>query len=346
MPPLQHFPYDESYLSAYLDNALDSDVRQDVEKHLAENTALQHQVHSLRAVKQLLAHRKDNIRPPLPKEVRYNVQIKLEQEIMRSTAIKSIYVEAKNHSVGDNNNIFPLHPAPHLHTVTAQQQTWRRNILNPSVLWERRTMLVAAVAVLAIGLTLLRIVTLGKFDGTNNYQPQEYSLSGNVKALQELISTSTFASESLQNFRAVTSGKIKLQYATSSFAELDKFFQKQGVTCRLVHPHIANATLLGGVVSEENGKKSAHLVFSHKVLDKEDLLYMWEIEETPSTIRHTTFSPAIWKLLQDGEWLWDTTSTNKATAVFWEDNTDIAHRTLCVVVSALPRTEMQPLFQQ
>lgn len=325
--------FHEEHITAYIDGVLDASMKQEVEQRLSEHHALQAEYHAIRHVKQLLHERKDRLRPSVPADVRHSVLLKLEQEFARTTTLASIQQE-------DN--------AEHQHLRLVQTNTPTNNIYSlpkvglrsqerASSLWNKRALLVAAVVVIALGWTVLRM-------GSRLNTPSETAFSSpHQHTISEVPPPTkcTFVNESLQNYNAVVQGKIKLQYATNSFDDLDAFFRKNGVTCHLVRPNIHNAKLLGGVVSEENGKKSAHLVFAHN----DTLLYMWEIEETPTTIRHAAITPKGWQLLQTGEWLWDTTTAQGATVVFWEDETEKAHRTLCAVVAAMPRSELQPLFQ-
>ncbi len=364
--------FSEDSLSAFLDNAIETQEQHTaIEQTLRSNAALNAEYHSLRAVKQLLGERAGILRGYAPAEARHKTLLKLEQELTHlSTMARLRDTENAQRSNGTHSrsNVHSLQGATNvkngnahkskntiLHLVPFSEMTGDASSLRRQQFWERRGLLLAAVLVLTVGLTFMRLLT-GLSASSHSSAHSLATSTGNTGNIDARLVQCRLVEESLSNYDAVVRGKIKLQYASSSFQAVDSFFQAQGVECKLVNPRIKDARLLGGVVSEENGKKSAHLVFAHKGQTdaKEELMYMWEIEETPATIRHAAISPQAWQMLQSGEWLWNTsfwetkeehTQTPRATVVYWEDETVKAHRTLCAVVSAMPRAQMQALFQ-
>jgi anti-sigma factor RsiW len=326
--------FQEEYLSAYLDSTLDTASTQEVEHRLSTDTALEAEYRSVRAVKHLLAARQDRLRLVAPVEVRRSVMLKIEQEMVRSASLASIQEGETLHEqlfIPTNKHQRALQPTATVYPLPRSNQG-----LNKSM-WESRNYLVAAVVVFALGFGVIRFLV----HSLQPSQAQQMRPFANEAPAATLIAQSTLLREAVSNHDAVTSGKLSLQFATNSFKDLDQFFRKNGVTCNLVYPRIADARLLGGVVSEENGRKSAHLVFEHH----KTLLYMWEIEETPATISHVGITPKAWQILQTGEWIWDTTTSNAATVIFWEEETEKSRRTLCALVAAMPREKLQPLFQ-
>jgi hypothetical protein len=332
--------FHEDYLSAYLDDTLDSATKREVEHRLGTDTLLEAEYRSLQAVKVLFTIRQERLRLPAPVEVRRSVLLKLEQELVRSASLASIQEDSslQEELFPPSSKKEPAFQQSAFQQSAFQPSTQRATVYNLPALtknmWEQRHYLVAAVVVFALGFGAMRFLVRNAQTPPAN----QTSVHTTPNTATDLVEA-PLVHDALRNFNAVTSGKISLQYATHSFDDLDQFFRNNGVAFHLVRPRIANTTLLGGVVSEENGKKSAHLVFTHDTT----LVYMWEIEETPATIRHAAIKPEAWQILQTGEWLWNT--SNDATVVFWEDETEKSHRTLCAVVSAMPRADLQPLFQ-
>jgi anti-sigma factor RsiW len=333
--------FNKEHLTAYLDGVLDTATQHEVEQQLKIDSVLAHEYQCLHTVKHLLLSRQAQLRRPAPASVRHSVMLKLDQEFVRSTNLASIQEHEALHEgslapvskhqkatkpVNPRINL-PKTGMPKANVYNLQQFTHN--------FWERRNFLVAAVVVFALGFGAIRYMVRSA-QPVKSQQAQQFASTESASLVE-----STLVRDALRNHEAVTSGKITLQHATSSFDDLDQFFRTNGIAFHLVRPRIADTKLLGGVVSEENGRKSAHLVFAHK----DTLLYMWEIEETPATIRHAAIKPEAWQILQTGEWLWNTSASKAATVVFWEDETDKPHRTLCAIVSAMPRSELQPLFQ-
>jgi anti-sigma factor RsiW len=335
--------FHEEYISAYLDDSLDIATKLEVERRLSTDAMLDAEYRSLKAVKRVITSRQDHLRLVAPIDVRRSVLLKLEQEMVRSASLASIQER-------ETMREQPFAPIAFKHSNKHQRALQPHTSANANTsatvytlpqltrnLWENRKYLVAAMVVFVLGFAGLRVL-IRSVETSTNQKIRQFAESATGATL---ISQSTLLREALSNHDAVTSGKLTLQYATSSFDDLDQFFRKNGITFRLVDPRIADAKLLGGVVSEENGKKSAHLVFLHN----KTLLYMWEIEETPATITHVGIAPKAWQILQTGEWIWDTSTSKAATVVFWEAEDEKPHRTLCAVVAAMPREELQPLFR-
>lgn len=317
----------DEQLSDYIDGRLPAAEKTALENRLRDDAAFAAEYRSLQSVKNVLRSRQDRLRAPAPVDVRHTVLLSLEQEWMRSSTLERISQESHNEKRMNTAQ------------VRTSQQIQRSPIFRTrpqifTLMWQRPYAIVVLLAVLVLGWVAVRFSLQ-----TNNNPSSETSQNKILSALPQDLYESVFVKESLQNYRAVRSGQITLQCKTASFETLDKFFHEKGVHYNIVHPKI-NAQLLGGVVSEENGKKSAHLVFKHG----ETLLYMWEIDLDEKTVRHASIHSEAWALLRKGERLWDTKTDTSTTVVFWEDEKK-GHRTLCSVVSALPRTNLQPLFQ-
>jgi anti-sigma factor RsiW len=189
---------------------------------------------------------------------------------------------------------------------------------------------------------------------TNTQQPHSSSHSAvsshadddnpHSSATMKLID---FRVAALNNYKAVMNGSIHLQHETTSFEDLQAFFREHGINYTLIRPKI-KAKLIGGVVSEENGEKSAHLVFR----SGDTLLYMWQVAEhipAHATAHGGTAYPEPRNFLLDtvitrvthhnGDWYWEE-HTGAPTLAVWEDRS-----TLCVMIAQLPQRKMQALFQ-
>lgn len=318
----------DEHLSAYIDGRLQAEEKTAVESRLSEDPAFAEEYRSLLAVKNALRARQAKLRMAAPVEARHSVLLCLEQEWMRTAALERISQENHNQ---ERTNVSPVRTSP----LAQRSPLLRRTPKIIAVMWQRPYALVAVLAVLVLGWVAVRF----SLQSNTSTKPLEALQNTASSAEPQNAYESVFVKESLQNYRAVRSGQIALQCKTTSFETLDKFFHAKGVHYNIVHPKI-DAELLGGVVSEEEGKKSAHLVFKRK----DTLLYMWQIDLDDKTLRHAAIRNDAWTLLHKGEWLWDTKTDASTTVVFWEDEKK-GHRTLCSVVSALPRTNLQPLFQ-
>ncbi|MBL7999939.1 MAG: hypothetical protein JNL32_15040 [Candidatus Kapabacteria bacterium] len=143
-----------------------------------------------------------------------------------------------------------------------------------------------------------------------------------------------FYSDSMRNYDAILGGAIKVQYSTGNFDSLTKFFKNSGIDYELVHPYI-NAELVGGVVSDEHGKKLAHMVY------KKDgkLIYMYEVpEELFAT--HAMHVPAhVQPYAESGKWYSSVDPEHHHSWMFWRVKT-----TYCSVVSDLSKEQLADLF--
>lgn len=142
-----------------------------------------------------------------------------------------------------------------------------------------------------------------------------------------------FCVESLQNFDAITAGKLQVQKATSDFAELRAFFLSNGISYDIINPNI-NAQLVGGVISERQGVKLAHFVYNHNG----SLVYLYEAPEALFA-RHVLEIPSrLVPYAESGRWYSEHDSQNHSW-MFWRVQT-----TYCTVVSEIPTDQLSQLF--
>jgi anti-sigma factor RsiW len=328
----------DEHISAYLDGQLGEDEKTEFERRLADDGDFRAQYRSLHAVKTLLQNRHIRLCKETPPAVRHSVLLALEQESRRLQVLDNIERDSRERAHKNDAISFGATSAlPQAAGKGAKDSgalkppfgsPSRRGVLTAvHFLQERPLALVAALACILIGWLSVRLAV----------QPDASTLPR--AAAQAGLYSSVFVEESIQNYQAVSAGKIGLQCKTESFDTLEAFFRRNGIQYHLVLPKI-NARLLGGVVSEERGAKSAHLVFQHN----DRLLYMWEINLDDNAVQHVNIKSEVWSDLHKGEWLWHTEAGAPATVVFWEDRKE-GKRTLCSVVASMPRAELQSLFQ-
>ncbi|MDW8219759.1 MAG: hypothetical protein RML40_04445 [Bacteroidota bacterium] len=313
----------EEHLSALIDGQLSPEERLLVEQKLREDPAFAAEYRSVLATKMLLRRRASTLRKAIPPDARKAVLLALEQAAHYDSIMHHIHQSSHQESSSLQEHQ-PTLSEPKAHITSASH--YALTIIQ--TLQSRPFVLAAAFGLLILG-----------WLGIQLFISQNHDTSPKVHRSNERTPyhTAVFVQESLQNYYAVREGKITLQYRTSSYQDLDQFFRSHGIDYHIVHPRI-NAQLLGGVVSEERGKKSAHLVFQRGAT----LLYMWELNIDETLAQHIAFHDSTWQLLHKGEWLWYT--GDSTTVVFWEDR-DRGLRTLCSVVTSLPRNELQQLFQ-
>lgn len=82
--------------------------------------------------------------------------------------------------------------------------------------------------------------------------------------------------EANNNFDKIREGKLKCQITSSNPEEVASFFKKAGVSYEVSIPKFKNWDLAGGVVSEANGKKLAHQVYSGP---NNEILYLYQVSD-------------------------------------------------------------------
>ena len=95
-------------------------------------------------------------------------------------------------------------------------------------------------------------------------------------AVEQKGSTNMYV-QAKNNFENILAGKLAPQLTSSDPAEIKEFFAAQGVTYKTYIPEIKGWSLVGAVVSVENGKKFAHHVYS---TTEGKLVYLFQVDET------------------------------------------------------------------
>jgi uncharacterized protein YdaU (DUF1376 family) len=348
---MSRFP--EDHISGYIDGqSLTNEEQRAVEQSLAESSALQAELYSLRHLKERL---RQTAHTNAPESAHKAVHAALAEEIARVNGQSHTQIHGHSHPVRQ-----PHHSAAHSEhlaspKVASPKAADRAALPNPSLSARGRRSFSAVTQIAAGLLALLVVVGVGYFalpkhSGTGNDAAQN-----GQKAPQPTLPN--FRTAAMKNFDGVQGGAITLQCATSSFEELQRFFRAHGIAYTLIQPKL-HATLLGGVVSEENGVKSAHLVYRADAAHKNALLYLWQIPER----QYGSGAASEWRpasvsvdadvtqiIRRNGEWHWERASWRgaknlagseaMATVAVWEDRA-----TFCVMISELPQSEMMALM--
>ncbi|MFO7526343.1 MAG: hypothetical protein R6W68_12905 [Ignavibacteriaceae bacterium] len=95
-------------------------------------------------------------------------------------------------------------------------------------------------------------------------------------ALEQLGEDNMFV-QANNNFRSIVEGRLSPQLVSSNPEEIKNFFESSGVNYLTLVPEQSKWGLLGAVVSEDNGEKFAHHVYSN---DEGELVYLFQVEQT------------------------------------------------------------------
>ena len=138
---------------------------------------------------------------------------------------------------------------------------------------------------------------------------------------------------SYANFAAIVRGDLKLAHESSDTSDLQQWFASQGVNYHVFFPEVA-AKLLGGVVSDHDGLKFAHLVYA---VDNH-LVYLFEVDEGSVQTNTVAVQPAVASEIADRRWHWEERS-GTGTLFMWKSK-----KVVCSVVSDLKTNDLSALF--
>ena len=79
------------------------------------------------------------------------------------------------------------------------------------------------------------------------------------------------------NFQNLLNGKLTPRITTTDAKEIKTFFETEGVKYKIIIPEIENYSLVGGVVSDEQGEKLAHHVYAD---NQGHLIYLFQVDES------------------------------------------------------------------
>lgn len=147
-----------------------------------------------------------------------------------------------------------------------------------TVFYPRFTISVAAAAVILIGVFILNSLTT----------------SQNLIAVQS--GRNNMIVQAVTNFASIKAGELTPQIVTADASKIQAFFNQNGVQYATAIPSMRGCSLLGGVVSEDNGEKLAHHVYA----DPEGkLIYVFQADEAHFLLKKTlALSDELWEKLE------------------------------------------------
>lgn len=328
--------YNEEYLSGSIDGTLTPDEQAHLSAVSAAMPHIQAELEELRALKTMLRTRREQVVELTPADVRTSVlkalrheyqqeAIRTQESTLSQTEAVLAITDTQATPERSAQSALPKHAksVPHTPSLFDLIFGW---LPQPRFAY-------ATIIMLAITGVGNMVWNVAMRDTTARSASAEKQMS-----LQNALQFASFADQSLSNHSAVVAGKITLQKATSSFNELQQFFREKGIEYPVVQPKV-QATLLGGVVSEHDGVKLAHLVF--QCADK-SLLYMWQVPENMMSPAHIYLAYSTMNSLDKGEWMWQ--SQAKETLAIWEVH-EKSKAIVCAMVSDMPQQKMMALFQ-
>lgn len=202
----------------------------------------------------------------------------------------------------------------------------QQSMVEPSAL-ERLFVLFRRPAV-AVGLASIALIAVVALTIDRN---EAGTASGPMTVLS--ASTVNLYNESYDNFQKIGRGEIELAMESSDINELRSFFESEGVQYDVFFPEVA-AELKGGVVSDHDGQKFAHLVYGVG----EHLVYIFEVDEASVARNNVAMDRTVAQDLAESRWHWEERS-GVGTMFVWESNNII-----CSAVSDLRTQELSALF--
>lgn len=155
----------------------------------------------------------------------------------------------------------------------------------------------------------------------------------NEPAMIMSASTVDLYNASYDNFQKVVRGEIQLAIQSSDIDRLREFFRREGVQYDVFFPEVA-AELKGGVVSNHDGQKFAHLVYGVG----DHLVYIFEVDEASVARNNVAMERTVARDLAESRWHWEERS-GVGTMFVWESNNII-----CSAVSDLRTQDLSALF--
>lgn len=205
---------------------------------------------------------------------------------------------------------------------THSETTYKTRYTTCAALFSRRRVMITGMAVAAILVYVAFTLLL---------QPTTPNPSG-IAYLQ--VDKQNYREQALNNFAALKEQKVTLHKATSSFAELEKFFRAHGVNYYLIPPEFPSE-LLGGVISQHDGQTMAHIVLRYG----STLIYMFQAPRSAFASHAMEVESTVLHIVDNGAWYWEESQYNGTLAIWERDNT------LCAIVADLPPKSFQSLLQ-
>lgn len=123
--------------------------------------------------------------------------------------------------------------------------------------------------------------------------------------------------QAIGNFQSILDGRLPVQFSSNDPNEIKKYFVQHGVDYPTFVPDLHDWKLIGGVVSEERGRKMAHHIYGN---GQGKYLYIYQADQKHCGKNKTlSLSADLLNLINDGRFF-TFENNNKATIVWKRDN--------------------------
>ncbi|QQS37316.1 MAG: hypothetical protein IPM56_05000 [Ignavibacteriales bacterium] len=137
------------------------------------------------------------------------------------------------------------------------------------------------------------------------------------------------------NFSAIIQGRLQPQLLSDNAQTIQEFFKQSGVKYSTIVPVFENLTLLGAVVSDEQGKKCAHHVYTNS---DGKIVYLYQVDETELVSgERLKLTPDLLNFLDEGRCYSFSSQTTSTLLVKSKKN-------ICAIVSDLSARELNESF--
>ncbi len=300
----------EEFISSYLDGEpIDDEQKVRLKEQMANNPPFRDEYQATAFARDAVRASRDAVRTATPADVRAAILASIRSE-KTTTQISATPAEPQAPP--------PVQQPPEKQQLTKPEQRSSGGIFTlPARYW-----LSAAVVVVAIA----------------SYFAADYLSEPESSSQPRLVyvhpANDNYRNQSYANFAAVKQGKVSFHMATSSYQELENFFRKHGVHYDLIPPEMP-AQLLGGVISEHQGHKMAHLVFNYH----DTLIYMFQAPREAFSQHTVEVENEVLYIVDHGAWYWEDNVGNGTLAI-WEKGA-----TVCAIVADMTPESLQSLLQ-
>lgn len=156
------------------------------------------------------------------------------------------------------------------------------------------------------------------------------SLPLNVRHLHTSPNDNNVIHQSFNNYDAVIAGTLKPEIASNDYAEVKSYFT-QRVNYNVRVPRMDKCKLMGGLVSNYQGKDLAHVVYKYD----DQVVYLYQVDMATALEGKTLTIPAnaMDELLKTG-WYVETPHPNCSLVMWVIDNT------LCTAVADIDKSQL------
>jgi hypothetical protein len=141
--------------------------------------------------------------------------------------------------------------------------------------------------------------------------------------------------QALNSFHSILSGDVKMQYASSNAAEIDKYVN-DNANFHAYIPKIENYVLKGCILNEYHGRKLAHLVY----VSGNDMIYIYQTTMEAITKQDLDLPQGVRdEILKAKYYMCDEVDDNNCTMTLW-----IKDNIVCASMTTMPKQKMQSTF--